>query len=59
MIFISAMIVFILSTIWNIILLIAILDFLAQDRKIKLGDWAVVILSLSLWFFTGVYLFGM
>lgn len=59
MIFISAMIVFILSTIWNIILLIAILDFLAQDRKIKLGDWAVVILGLSLWFFTGVYLFGM
>ena len=59
MIFISAMFVFILSTIWNIILLIAILDFLAQDRKIKLGDWAVVILSLSLWFFTGVYLFGM
>ena len=59
MIFISAMIVFILSTIWNIILLIAILDFLAQGLKIKLGDWAVVILGLSLWFFTGVYLFGM
>lgn len=59
MITISVCIIFVLNCFWNIAMLVALLDFLSHGKSIGVSDWITVILSLSLWFFTGVYLFGM
>lgn len=51
--------VFVFCSIWNLAVLLTIIEFMAKSKPLKVTDFIWILLSLAVWFCSGVYLFGL